>query len=69
MRLFADENIPASSVRVLRTMGNEVFYACDSEEVAEVFMGLINDGVTLDGMFTVCDRESIRQRPLLSSAS
>jgi len=121
MRLFADENIPVSSVRVLRKMGNEVFYACEMcpgepdnrvmelarhescilltfdrdfgqllfkgrhaapfgvvyfrfvpshpEEVAEVFKGLINDGITLDGMFTVCERESIRQRPLLSSAS
>lgn len=27
MRLFADENVPVSSIRVLRDMGIEVFYA------------------------------------------
>jgi predicted nuclease of predicted toxin-antitoxin system len=121
VRLFTDENIPVSSVRVLRAMGIEVFYASEicpgasdnrvmemarlescilltfdrdfgqllfkaghaapfgviyfrfvpshPEEVAEVVKGLINDSITLDGMFTVCERESIRQRPLLSSAS
>jgi len=38
------------------------------EEVAEAFKKLINDRIGLDGMFTVCDMKSIRQRPLLSSA-
>ena len=44
------------------------FVPSHPEDVAEVVKGLINDGITLDGMFTVCERESIRQRPLLSAS-
>lgn len=121
MRLFADENIPASSIGVLREMGIEVLCASEicpgssdchvmemaryescvlltfdrdfgqllfkrghvaplgvvyfrfvplyPEEVADIFKGILNDKITLNGMFTVCERESVRQRPLLSSAN
>ena len=37
-------------------------------ELADVLLRLLKDGAQLSGMFTVCDKEYVRQRPLLSHA-